>query len=82
MPRSRRQTHFQAQQVRFKDTLCRVIRVPGNKDKLQPVAQTHGGKLSFRLLPPVVTVINGNTVHPVKKIPGIRVHHNRHCLFC
>jgi hypothetical protein len=58
--------------VGLKDTLFPVFRMPGNKNKFDPVQQPDIGKLFFRLFPPVPALINGDTVDPVKKGPAVR----------
>lgn len=62
-------------EMRFIDSLFRVILMFLYDDKFNPVQQANSVKLLPCCLPSVLPLINGDTVNRIKKIPTVSVIH-------
>lgn len=69
------QPFFHTEEVGFIDSLLWVAWMFLNNDKLDSVQQSDPGKLLPGSLPPVLPLINRDTVNRIKKIPAVSVIH-------
>ena len=69
------QSFFHTEEVGFINSLLRVAWMFLYEDKLNPVQQPDPGKLLPGSMPPILPLINGDTVNFIEKIPAISVFH-------
>ncbi len=70
------QPFFHAEEMGFIDSLFRVAWMFLNDDKLDPVQQADPGELLPGSLPPILPMINRDTVNRIEKIPAVSVIHS------